>query len=40
MIRKEVLSRINNQEKRFGFEPEITAKLAALDSRIFEVGVS
>jgi hypothetical protein len=40
VISKVVLSRIKNQEKHFGFEPEITAKLAALGCRIFEVGVS
>ncbi len=28
------------KEKRFGFEPEITAKLASRGVRIYEVGVS
>lgn len=40
VIRKDVLSRIEIREKRFGFEPEITAKLAALGCRIYEVGIS
>jgi hypothetical protein len=26
--------------QRFGFEPEITARLAAMDARIFEVPIS
>ena len=28
------------KEKRFGFEPEITAKLTSRGARIYEVGVS
>ena len=41
LFRREVLAQIRIQENRFGFEPEITAKVAALkDCRIFEVGIS
>jgi glycosyltransferase involved in cell wall biosynthesis len=40
VFRKEVLDRITVRENRFGFEPEITAKLAKLDCRIYEVGIS
>jgi len=40
VFRKEVLDRITVQEKRFGFEPEITAKIAKLGCRIYEVGIS
>ena len=39
-FRREVLQRIDIQEERFGFEPEITAKVARLGVRIYEVGVS
>ena len=39
-FRKEVLQRITLEEDRFGFEPEITAKVARLSLRIYEVAVS
>ncbi len=39
-FRREVLERIELEEDRFGFEPEITAKAARLRVRIYEVGVS
>ena len=39
-FRREVLLRIEIEEDRFGFEPEITAKVAKLGVRIYEVGVS
>ena len=39
-FRRDVLDRINLREDRFGFEPEITAKLARQGYRIFEVPVS
>jgi glycosyltransferase involved in cell wall biosynthesis len=40
-FRREVLGRVSIEEERFGFEPEITAKLARLrDVRILEVPVS
>ena len=40
IFRREVLQNINLEEKRFGFEPEITAKVARLGCRIYEVGIS
>jgi glycosyltransferase involved in cell wall biosynthesis len=40
VFRREVLERIEIEENRFGFEPEITAKIAKLNVRIYEVGVS
>ena len=36
----EVLRRVTIQENRFGFEPEIVAKVARLRCRVYEVGVS
>jgi len=39
-FRREVLEKITLVEDRFGFEPEVTAKLARLGCRIYEVGVS
>jgi glycosyltransferase involved in cell wall biosynthesis len=39
-FKKDILSRIDIKEKRFGFEPEITAKVARLKCRIYEVGIS
>lgn len=40
MFRREVIQSITIEEDRFGFEPEITAKLARLNVRIYEVGIS
>ena len=40
VFRREVLQRIEIEENRFGFEPEITAKVARLGVVIFEVGIS
>jgi glycosyltransferase involved in cell wall biosynthesis len=40
VFRREVLKNITIEEDRFGFEPEITAKLAKMDLRIYEVGIS
>jgi glycosyltransferase involved in cell wall biosynthesis len=40
VFRREVLQRITVEERRFGFEPEITAKIAKLRVRIYEVGIS
>jgi glycosyltransferase involved in cell wall biosynthesis len=39
-FRREVIQSIELEEDRFGFEPEVTAKLARLDVSIFEVGIS
>jgi glycosyltransferase involved in cell wall biosynthesis len=41
LFRREVLTQITIEENRFGFEPEITAKVSRLkDCRIYEVGIS
>lgn len=39
VFRRDVLRRIEIEENRFGFEPEITAKVARLGVPIFEVGI-
>ena len=39
-FRTEILKSIEIKEKRFGFEPEITAKVARKRLRIYEVGIS
>ncbi|MFH1777640.1 MAG: glycosyltransferase family 2 protein [Candidatus Omnitrophota bacterium] len=39
-FRKEIIDKLVIEENRFGFEPEITAKIAKLKCRIYEVGVS
>jgi len=40
VFRREVIQNIQLEENRFGFEPEITAKIARLGVRIYEVPVS
>ncbi|MCC5805783.1 MAG: glycosyltransferase family 2 protein [Opitutales bacterium] len=40
VFRSDILAQITVEENRFGFEPEITAKVAKLNPRIFEVGIS
>jgi len=40
VFRREIIQSISIEENRFGFEPEITAKVAKLHCRIFEVGIS
>ena len=40
VFKKEVLDRLTLKERRFGFEPEITAKIARLGCRVYEVGIS
>jgi glycosyltransferase involved in cell wall biosynthesis len=40
VFRQEVVRKIQVEENRFGFEPEITAKVARLKLRIYEVSVS
>jgi glycosyltransferase involved in cell wall biosynthesis len=40
VFRREVIQQIHIEEERFGFEPEITAKVAKLGCRIYEVGIS
>jgi glycosyltransferase involved in cell wall biosynthesis len=39
-VRREILQSVTIEENRFGFEPEITAKLAKRGVRIYEVAVS
>jgi len=40
VFRREVIQSIPIQENRFGFEPEITVKVARRHLRIYEVGIS
>jgi len=40
VFRREVIQSIKIEEDRFGFEPEITAKVAKLGCKIYEVGIS
>ncbi|QQS08511.1 MAG: glycosyltransferase family 2 protein [Phycisphaerales bacterium] len=40
VFRREVIQSIRIEEDRFGFEPEITAKVARKRCRIYEVGIS
>jgi glycosyltransferase involved in cell wall biosynthesis len=40
VFRKSVLDRIVLREDRFGFEPEVTAKISRLNCSIYEVGIS
>ena len=40
VFRREILQKITIEEERFGFEPEITAKLSKLPVVIYEVGIS
>tara|TARA_B100000242_G_C43052224_1_gene491725 strand:+ start:1174 stop:1857 length:684 start_codon:yes stop_codon:yes gene_type:complete len=39
-FRTEVIKKIEIKENRFGFEPEITAKISKMNLRIYEVGIS
>jgi glycosyltransferase involved in cell wall biosynthesis len=39
-FKREIVERIKIEEDRFGVEPEMVAKVARLDVRVFEVGVS
>lgn len=41
MFRRELIQRIQLKENRFGFEPEVTAKISRIPNvRIYEVGIS
>jgi hypothetical protein len=40
VFRAEVIKSLDLKEKRFGIEPEVTAKVARLGCRIYEVGIS
>ncbi|MBM4330475.1 MAG: glycosyltransferase family 2 protein [Deltaproteobacteria bacterium] len=39
-FRREIIQSIKIEENRFGFEPEITAKISKMGLRIYEVGIS
>ena len=39
-FRRPIIQSIEIEENRFGFEPEITAKVAKLGVRVYEVGIS
>jgi hypothetical protein len=39
-FRSVIVKKINIEENRFGFEPEITAKIAKTKCRVYEVGIS
>lgn len=40
VFKSEIIKQVEIEENRFGFEPEITAKISKLKCRIFEVGIS
>jgi len=40
VFKRDIIQSIKIEEDRFGFEPEITAKIARMKCRIFEVGIS
>lgn len=40
VFRREIIQAIEIKESRFGFEPEITAKVAKTRCRVFEVGIA
>jgi glycosyltransferase involved in cell wall biosynthesis len=40
VFKKDLMQRIDLKEKGFGFDPEITAKLAKQKPKIYEVGIS
>jgi glycosyltransferase involved in cell wall biosynthesis len=39
VFRREVIQSIEIEEDRFGFEPEVTAKIARADWRVYELGI-
>ena len=39
-FRREIIQSISICENRFGFEPEVTAKISKMNLRIYEVGIS
>ncbi len=40
VFRRDIIQSITIEESRFGFEPEITAKIAKMRCRVYEVGIS
>lgn len=39
-FKRNIIQSIKIEEKRFGFEPEITAKISKMNLRIYEVGIA
>ena len=39
-FKTEIIKSIKIEENRFGFEPEITAKISKMNLRIYEIGIS
>ena len=39
VFKAEIIKNINLQENKFGFEPEVTAKIAKKNIKIYEVGI-
>ena len=41
LFKKDIIKKIQLKENRFGFEPEVTAKISKIKNiRIYEVGIS
>ena len=40
VFKREIIKKIKLEEKGFGFDPEVTAKIAKLKPKIYEVGIS
>jgi glycosyltransferase involved in cell wall biosynthesis len=40
VFKREIIQSVRIEEDRFGFEPEVTAKIAKMQCRIYEVGIS
>lgn len=40
LFRREIIQSIALKETRFGFEPEVTAKIARMGCRVYEMGIS
>ena len=40
VFKSDVLKNIKLEENRFGFEPEITAKISKMDLKIYEIGIN
>jgi glycosyltransferase involved in cell wall biosynthesis len=40
MFTKDVANKLTIQENRFGFEPEFTVKIAKMNAKVYEVGIS
>ena len=40
VFKKEIIKKVELRERGFGFDPEVTAKIAKLKPRIYEIGIS